>query len=83
MVRFLGNACPDPGFGPWSDRVLQVLYDAIHAVALTTTGATSLMHDAKVDIVTMPNLAEHLSSAATTAQLGGSIFISQLSLSNT
>ena len=45
------------------------LYDAIHAVALTTTGATSLMHEAKVDIVTVPNLSEHLSNAATTAQL--------------
>ena len=53
----------------WSDSVLQTLYDAIHAVALTTTGATSLMHEAKVDVVTVPNLSEHLSSAATTAQL--------------
>ena len=69
MVRFLGNACPDPSFGPWSDSVLQVLYDAIHAVALTQAGATSLMHEAKVDVVTVPNLSEHLSSAATTAQL--------------
>ena len=38
-------------------------------MALTTTGATSLMHEAKVDIVTVPNLSEHLSNAATTAQL--------------
>ena len=45
------------------------LYDAIHAVALTTAGATSLMHEAKVDVVTVPNLSEHLSSADTTAQL--------------
>jgi hypothetical protein len=37
-------------------------------VALTTAGATSLMHEAKVDVVTVPNLSEHLSSAATTAQ---------------
>ena len=48
---------------------LTALYDAIHAVALTTTGATSLMHEAKVDVVTVPNLSEHLSNAATTAQL--------------
>ncbi len=53
----------------WSDSVLQALYDAIHAVALTTAGATSLMHEAKVDVVTVPNLSEHLSSADTTAQL--------------
>ena len=38
-------------------------------MALTTTGATSLMHEAKVDVVTVPNLSEHLSNAATTAKL--------------
>ena len=71
VVRFLGHPLPDPTLSPtfWSDSVLQVLYDAIHAVALTTTGATSLMHEAKVDIVTVPNLSEHLSSAETTQQL--------------
>ncbi len=72
-----------------SDSVLLALYDAVHAVALTTAGATSLMHEASssagaellhykltstsnvldVDVVTVPNLSEHLSSADTTAQL--------------
>jgi len=71
VVRFLGNAWPDPSLGAsvWSDSVLLALYDAIHAVALTMAGATSLMHEAKVDVVTVPNLSEHLSSADTTAQL--------------
>ena len=71
VVRFLGNPLPDPSLGGtvWSDSVLQVLYDAIRAVALTTAGATSLMHEAKVDVVTVPNLSEHLFTADTTAQL--------------
>jgi hypothetical protein len=72
VIRFLGNPLPDPsafGANVWSDSVLNTLYDAIHAVALSTTGATSLMHEAKVDVVTVPNLSEHLSNAATTAQL--------------
>ena len=71
VVRFLGNPLPDPwtAASPWSDSVLQALYDAVHAAALTTAGATSLMHEAKVDVVTVPNLSEHLSSAETTAQL--------------
>ena len=71
VVRFLGHPLPDSGLAgsPWSDSVLQVLYDAVHAVALTTAGATSLMHEAKVDVVTVPNLSEHLTSAETTAQL--------------
>ena len=72
VVRFLGNPLPDPlrfGSSLWSDSVLQALYDAVHAVALTAAGATSLVHEAKVDIVTVPNLSEHLSNAATTAQL--------------
>ncbi len=71
-MRFLGNPLPDPqlyGAQPWSDSVLQSLYDAVHAVAVTGAGATSLVHEAKVDIVTVPNLSEHLSNAATTAQL--------------
>ena len=49
--------------------MLQALYDAVHAVALTLAGATSLMHEAKVDVVTVPNLSEHLISAETTEQL--------------
>ena len=71
VIRFLGNELPDPSLGVsvWSDSILQTLYDAIHAVALTNAGATSLMHEAKVDVVTVPNLSEHLSSAATTDQL--------------
>ena len=72
VIRFFGNALPDPllyGGQSWSDSVLQTLYDAVHAVALTAAGATSLVHEAKVDIVTVPNLSEHLSNAATTAQL--------------
>ncbi len=71
VVRFLGNPLPDPSVAGalWSDSVLQVLYDAVHAAALSLAGATSLLHEAKVDVVTVPNLSEHLSSAETTEQL--------------
>ncbi len=71
VVRFLGNPLPDPSLAGalWSDSVLQVLYDAVHAAALSLAGATSLLHEAKVDVVTVPNLSEHLSSAETTEQL--------------
>ncbi len=57
VVRFLGAELPDPTLNAfaWSDSVLQTLYDAVHAVALTTAGVTSLMHEAKVDVVTVPN----------------------------
>ena len=49
VVHFLGNPWPDPSLAPtpWSDSVLQALYDAVHAVALTMAGATSLMHEAR------------------------------------
>ncbi len=71
VVRFLGNPLPDPSMAGalWSDSVLQSLYDAVHAAALSLAGATSLLHEAKVDVVTVPNLSEHLSSAETTEQL--------------
>ena len=49
--------------------MLLALYDAVHATAMTTAGATSFMHEAKVDVVTVPNLSEHLFSADTTSQL--------------
>ncbi len=70
-MRFLGNPLPDPSVADaqWSDSVLQSLYDAVHAAALSLAGATSLLHEAKVDVVTVPNLSEHLSSAETTEQL--------------
>ncbi len=47
---------PDPSLAAsvWSDSVLKALFDAIHAVALTMAGTTSLMHEAKVDAVTVP-----------------------------
>ena len=38
----------------WSDSVLQALYDAVHAAALSLAGATSLLHEAKVDVVRAP-----------------------------
>ena len=49
--------------------MLQSLYDAVHAAALSLAGATSLLHEAVVDVVTVPNLSEYLNSAETTAQL--------------
>ena len=76
MVRFLGNPLPDPSLADaalWSDSVLQTLYDAVHAVALTAAGATSLMHEAKVDIVTVPNLSEHLSKRGDDGAIVGAV----------
>ncbi len=38
-------------------------------IKLYVVAATSLLHEAKVDVITVPNLSEHLSSAETTEQL--------------
>jgi uncharacterized protein len=59
VILFFGQPCP----------TRPVQREAVADSALTTTGATSLVHEAKVDVVTVPNLSEHLSNAATTAQL--------------
>ena len=58
VVRFLGNEAPDPSLAGtvWSDSVLLALYDAIHAVALTMAGATSLMHEARPCRLSINNL---------------------------
>ncbi len=71
VVRFLGNPLPDPSAG---GRAV-VRLGAAGALrrrarrGAVAGGATSLLHEAKVDVVTVPNLSEHLSSAETTEQL--------------
>ncbi len=75
VVRFIGNPLPDPSLADalWSDSVLQSIDDAVHAAALSLAGAASLLHEAKVDVVTVPNLSEHLSSDETTEQLSARV----------
>lgn len=44
----------------WSDSVLLSTYDAIHNAALSQTAVAELIHEAKVDVISIPNLGAQL-----------------------
>jgi len=64
VIPFVGMRRPDIDVNPdgWGDSVLSVVYDAIHAAALTSTGIAELVHDSKVDVISIPNLGATLST---------------------
>jgi len=76
VVRFLGSEVPDlernqsgvAGFG-WGDPVIQVINDAVQAVAASTQGVATLIQEAKLDVIKLPDLAEQVSTQAYTDRL--------------
>ena len=71
VFRFLGNTYPDPMVenNPWSDSVLQVLYDAIRDAGIAMQASAALVEEAKVDIVTMEDLSAMLAADESNARL--------------
>jgi phage-related protein (TIGR01555 family) len=53
----------------WSDSSLLAIYDAIHNAALAQTGIAELIHEAKVDVISIPGLGNSLSTDTGTSQL--------------
>ncbi len=53
----------------WGDSYLLSVYDAIHHAALTQAGIAELVHEAKLDIISVPELGAQLSSDAGTSAL--------------
>ncbi|WP_300396401.1 phage portal protein [Henriciella sp.] len=54
---------------PWGDSVLQAIVDAVKNAALASQSIAQLLSEAKVDVVKIPDLAEHLSTAESTQRL--------------
>lgn len=71
IVRFIGAPILDQTTAPdsWGDSVLQVVYDAVQNAASTQDHIASLIPEAKVDVIKVPGLSDHLSTAETTARL--------------
>jgi uncharacterized protein len=71
VLRFVGAPRPDLDLNAegWGDSVLQVVYDALHNAALAMGGTSELVHEAKVDIVKIKNLAALLSTDSGTKVL--------------
>jgi phage-related protein (TIGR01555 family) len=64
VLRFIGAERLELNFNVdgWGDSVLMAMYDAIHHAALSQAGIAELIHEAKVDVISVPNLASNLST---------------------
>lgn len=64
MVRFIGSPIPDPAQAPdgWGDSILQVVDTAIKGAGIVIGGIASLVQEAKIDVIKIPNLSERLST---------------------
>ena len=71
VIPFIGNDRLDTlhAVDPWGDSVLASSYDAIHHAALAQTGIAELIHEAKVDVIRIPNLGANFATDAATSQL--------------
>lgn len=71
VIRFEGADSLDfeqNGTG-WPDSHLLSVYDAIHHAALTSAGIAELVHEAKIDVISIPNLGSQLGTEAGTQML--------------
>lgn len=87
VLQFIGRDRLDIDFNVdgWGDSILMAMYDAIHHAALTQTGIAELIHEAKVDVISIPNLGMQLSTKEGTEQLQNRFTVAGLmkSLNNT
>lgn len=63
VIPFFGADRLEPDLNTldgWSDSLLLSCYDAIHNRALAETGVAELIHEAKVDVITIPQLGSQL-----------------------
>lgn len=69
VIPFIGQELPDGATGGsayswfWGDPLLQSVQEAIKAHDTTTGAVASLLHEAKLDVVSIPGLMDHLTSA--------------------
>jgi phage-related protein (TIGR01555 family) len=81
VVRLLGAELPDwaaQGADGWGDSVLQAVMDAIRQAGLATQGVAALIHEAKLDVIRIPSLAQSLSTQDYAAKL-----VDRFTLANT
>lgn len=71
IVRFVGNALPNALAisDGWGDSVLQVVYDAVQNASSAQQHVASLIPEAKVDVISVPGLSDHLSTPEGTARV--------------
>ena len=64
VVRLAGAELPDgAGTDGWGDSVLQAVMDAIRHAGLAAQGVATLIHEAKLDVIRIPQLTQNLAQA--------------------
>ncbi len=70
VVRFTGLESPDWSLGQgWGDSVLGVVSDAVLAMGTVSNAIVQLMHEAKIDVIKVPELSERISNKAYESRL--------------
>jgi uncharacterized protein len=71
LIRFYGNEIPDPdlSFDGWGDSYWMSLRDIVTDTDLVTTVVASLIQEAKVDIIRVPDFMSLVGTAANEANL--------------
>ena len=64
VIRFIGCPIPDPAqaIDGWGDSILQVVDTAIKGAGIVIGGIATLVQEAKIDVIKIPNLSERLST---------------------
>jgi phage-related protein (TIGR01555 family) len=63
VIRFVGSEIPDLNQAQgWGDSKLQIVADAVIAMGTVMQSITALINEAKVDVVSIPELSERISS---------------------
>jgi phage-related protein (TIGR01555 family) len=71
VVRMIGADYPDMEMAPdsWGDSCLQAIHDAIRNAGLVSSSISSMISEAKLDIISVPGLTNSLSTTEGTAKI--------------
>ena len=73
VIEFWGNELPDwrlaPMGGGWGDSVIQTAEDSLKQFGTSIAALASMMNDAKMDVIKIPNLSQALAHEATRSKL--------------
>jgi len=71
VIMFKGSDIPDPvqTNDPWGDSIVQAINDAVKNAAIAMQSGARLVEEARVDVVMMENLQQHLGNPETEALL--------------
>ena len=69
VVRLIGASVPEGRNDGWGDSILQVVDDAIKDAGTVAGSVATMVHDSKIDILKIPNMAARISTDEYKAKL--------------